>query len=96
MNGGPGGGMADVAAAVGETAVDTCDTSLLVDGKCAADGSSSYVVRSLTYADGKLSGTITTNGCLARPGISGMEPSPDCIEQVRTPRNSGEDRRHYM
>jgi hypothetical protein len=50
---------------------------------CALDGSSNYVNRSLTYLNGKFSGTIKTNLCpnKALP-VGNPAPSPSCNEQT--------------
>ena len=50
---------------------------------CASDGSSNYVNRSLTYLNGKFSGTIKTNLCPNKALPAGINaPSPSCIEQT--------------
>jgi hypothetical protein len=69
---------------VGATSVYTCDNSTLGDtGICKNDGSSNYVKTNLTYADGKFSGSITSNGCSAKPASHDMGGSnPSCEEQV--------------
>ena len=74
--GGPPGGAQDV----GSTAATGCNP---MPSACASDGSIIFVNSSLTYLNGKFSGTIKTNLCPNKALPAGINaPSPSCIEQT--------------
>lgn len=81
--GGPGGGGAGGLNTAGAADSDACDdTILMTDGTCSQEGTSNYASLDLEYSNGVFSGTIVTNGCMAKPG-DGRDAYPACTEQVR-------------
>jgi len=80
--GGPPGGGGNMGGGSGGTGESTATNSMCNSGTtCKNDGSTNFVERALTYADGKFSGSITSNLC-PNKAASGMIGSASCIKQT--------------